>query len=186
MYTITAGIHLQLPINIHPLSHPDLQTPHPLTRLYAPFFILNRRLKLVAPRAAPAITIAVVIAQQILPTRLLAAPYLERLVHRGEEIFGQVGCERTQAGKIGRGGGRRKTAEKVSARGRGISQWEICGEGGMYNALSNWVSVDMVGVWARCCQCGCALPRAHVAGESALIFDFRAGFSGRWCEGPVR
>ena len=77
-------IHIQFPINIKSLISPNLHPPHPLR---ADFRVLDRRVELVAPRAAVAVTVAVVVAQQVVAPRLLAPADFERLVYRGEELF---------------------------------------------------------------------------------------------------
>ncbi len=48
-----------------------------------------------------AVAVAVVVADQVVPARLLASPDLERLVDGGEEVFGEVGREGAYAGEIG-------------------------------------------------------------------------------------
>lgn len=97
----------QLPIYINSLAHPDLKRPYPLAglcpshilacgRARSTTFILERGLELVAPRATPAITVAVVIAQQIVAARTGAAAHLERLIYGREQVFGQMRGEGAQ------------------------------------------------------------------------------------------
>ena len=95
----------QFPINVYPLPHAHLHLADALAGLDAPvpIILLDRRLELVAPRAAPAVPVAVVVAQQVVPARLLAPSHLERLVDGAQEVFGQVRRERAQPRQVGGG-----------------------------------------------------------------------------------
>lgn len=85
----------QFPINIKRLIRPHLHLPHPLARDDS---IVQRRVKLPAPRAAMAVAVAVVVAEEVVAAGLLAAPGLERLVDGGEEVFGEGGDEGAKGG----------------------------------------------------------------------------------------
>lgn len=63
-----------------------------------------------------AVAVAVVVADQVVAARLLAAPDLERLVDGGEEVFGEVGREGAYAGEIGGRVFGVETAEEVAGR----------------------------------------------------------------------
>lgn len=52
--------------------------------------VFNGRVEFIAPWAAPAVAVAVVVAEQVLAAGLLACSHLERLVDGREEIFRQV------------------------------------------------------------------------------------------------
>ena len=90
--------HSQLAINIHAFPHPDFQPPHAFTRLDTPFLVINWRFKFIAPRTPPAISIAVIIAKQIVAAGFFAAAHFERLVDRGEKVFREVWSEGAEAG----------------------------------------------------------------------------------------
>jgi len=63
-----------------------------------------------------AVPVAVVVADQVVPARLLAAPDLEWLVNGGEEVFGELGGEGAYAGEIGGGVFGVQAAEEVAGR----------------------------------------------------------------------
>lgn len=56
--------------------------------------LVQRRVELVAPRRAVTVAVAVVVAQQVVAPRLLAAADSQRLVDGREQVFGQIGGER--------------------------------------------------------------------------------------------
>lgn len=113
--TADATFVVQLPVNIEGLVRLDLHLPDPLTRdrpftralistgtgtAHAP---IHGRIKLVAPWASVAIPVAVVVAQEVLAPRVLAALDGQGLVDRGEEIFGQVRREGDDGVEVGSG-----------------------------------------------------------------------------------
>jgi hypothetical protein len=82
--------HSQLPIHIKRLVRLDLHLPYAVARRDA---LLNRRLELIAPRTAPAIPIAVIIAAQKVALRLCAFLDRERDVDRLEQVFFERGVQ---------------------------------------------------------------------------------------------
>jgi len=93
---------VELPVDIERLVGGHLHLPHPLARqrtaaifiVPLPSGILEWRVKLVGPGRAVTVAIPIVVAEQVVASRLLAPPHRERLVDRREEVFLQVGCER--------------------------------------------------------------------------------------------
>jgi hypothetical protein len=81
---------LQLPVNIKCLVGLDLHLPYAVTRCDA---LLNRRLKLIAPRTTPAVTIAVVVAAEEVALGFRALLHRERYVDRFKEIFFERGVQ---------------------------------------------------------------------------------------------
>jgi len=76
--------NLQFPVDIKTLAHAHLHLPHPIAGVLC---ILDWWIELVAPRTAVAVSVAVVVAEQIVAAGLFAAPYFERLVYGCEEFF---------------------------------------------------------------------------------------------------
>lgn len=88
---------IQLTIHIKRLISSNLHLPHPITGhrasssplIYTAFAaLLERRLKLPRPRRPVAVTIAVVVADQVIAFGLRAPARAERLVDGGEEVLG--------------------------------------------------------------------------------------------------
>ncbi len=104
-----APLIVQIPVHIKRLIRLDLHLPHPLPG-HSPLpsaliraasahtaqaaGLVQRRVELVAPGRAVAVTVAVVVAQQVVSARLLAAADGEGLVDRRQQVLGQVGRER--------------------------------------------------------------------------------------------
>lgn len=66
-----------------------------------------------------AVAVAVVVAEEVVAARLLAAPGLEGLVDGGEEVFGEGGDEGAEGGEVAGGVGWVEAAEEVAGwRGR--------------------------------------------------------------------
>lgn len=108
-----AGRDSQLPVNVHTLVRAYLHLPDPVAGL-RPVVIIQRRLKLIAPWAPPAVAVAVVVAKEVVATRRAATPRLEGLVDGGEEFLGQGGHDGAYCGEILGGLGRGKAAEEVA------------------------------------------------------------------------
>lgn len=102
-----APLVVQIAINIEGVIGPDLHLADTLardcalasalaaSRAYAAgAALIEWGVKLVGPRRAVAVAIAVVVAQEVVAAGLLAAADGEGLVDGGEEILGQVGGER--------------------------------------------------------------------------------------------
>jgi hypothetical protein len=103
-----AALVVQIPVDVKGLVGLDLHLAHALAGHgalpgaliaaagpdAAGAGLVQRRVELVAPRRAVAVAVAVVVAQQVVAPRLLAAADRERLVDRREQVLGQVGRER--------------------------------------------------------------------------------------------
>lgn len=75
----------QFTIDVNPLSHRNLHFANSLTGLHALFLLRLAAstpmiLEFIAPRASPAISITIVVAQQVIAASLLAALDFEWLV----------------------------------------------------------------------------------------------------------
>ncbi len=123
-----APLIVQIPVHIKRLIRLDLHAAHPLAghralagALVAPTRadtagrrLVQRRVELVAPGRAVAVAVAVVVAEQVVAARLLAAADCEGLVDRREEVFGQVGGQGDYVGEVGRGVFGVEAAEEVA------------------------------------------------------------------------
>jgi len=87
----------QLSIDVECLIGLDLHLAHALAGRDA---LVNRRLKLVAPRAAPTVAVAVVVAAQEVALRLGALLHRERNVDGFEQVFFERGVQRDNGGDI--------------------------------------------------------------------------------------
>jgi hypothetical protein len=118
---------VQLSVDIKRLIGLDLHLAHPLTgnsaltrtftatRTYtASAALVQRGIKLVAPWRAVRVAVAVVVAEEVVATRLLAALYCERLVHGGEEVFGEIWGEGDKGVEVVGGVFGIETAEEVA------------------------------------------------------------------------
>lgn len=84
--------HSQLPIHIKRLIRLNLHLPNAITRRDA-LALVYRRLKLVAPRTAPAVSIPIVVAAQKVALRFRALLHGEGYIDGFEEVFCEVGVE---------------------------------------------------------------------------------------------
>ena len=80
--------HSQLAVNIKGLVCADFEATDTLR---AHLCIVDGRVEFVAPGAAVAVAIAVVVAEQVIAAGLFAAADFERLVYGGEEFFFVLG-----------------------------------------------------------------------------------------------
>jgi hypothetical protein len=136
---------IQIPIHIKRLIRLNLHLAHPLpgdgplpsALVTAPRAhtadagLVQRRVELVAPGRAVAVAVAVVVAQQVVAPRLLAAADGEGLVDGGQEVFGQVGRERDDVVEVLRGVFWVEAAEEVAGACLGVSFREENGRVGM-------------------------------------------------------
>lgn len=76
--------HSQFPVDIKSLISAHLHLAHAIA---ADLGVLDRRVEFVAPWAAVAVSVAVVVAQQVVTAGFLAAAHFERLVHGCEQFF---------------------------------------------------------------------------------------------------
>jgi hypothetical protein len=98
IHAADAALEVQLAVDIEGLVGADLHLAHALARQLR---VRRRRLELVAPGAAPAVAIPIVIAQEVVAAGLLAAGDLERGVDGGEQVLRQWGDERAERVKVG-------------------------------------------------------------------------------------
>lgn len=106
IHAADAALVVQFAVHVKRLVGLDLHLAHALARnrpLSGPFAaaradaaraaaagLVERRVKLVGPRRAVAVAVAVVVAQQVVAARLLAALDRQRLVDRRQQVLGQV------------------------------------------------------------------------------------------------
>jgi hypothetical protein len=156
---------VQIPVHIKRLIRLDLHLADPLpgdgalpgALVTAPRThttdagLVQRRVELVAPGRAVAVAIAVVVAQQVVAPRLLAAAHGQRLVDRREQVLGQVGGERDDVVEVLRGVFWVEPAEEVAARRRAVSLGVVreVEMGGAYSAESNGSAVAILLVVLR-------------------------------------
>lgn len=84
VHTAHSPLVVELPVNVKCLIGRDLEFSHSLTR-DGPVF--KRRVEFIAPGGTVAVAIAVVVAEEVVATRLCAAADFQRLVDGGEEVF---------------------------------------------------------------------------------------------------
>lgn len=85
--TTSTTLVVQLPVNIKGFVGRNLKLPYPLTR-HSP--IIKWRVEFVAPGRPIAVTVPVVVAEQVVAVALRTPTNLERLVNGGKEVFSQV------------------------------------------------------------------------------------------------
>lgn len=106
---------VQFPIHIKRLVRLDFHLPHSLARHHA-LAIRDRRLEFVAPRTAPAVSVAIVVAAEEVSLGLPAFFDGEGDVDGLEEVLGERGRELAeQVDVLGRVFGV-QTAEEISGR----------------------------------------------------------------------
>ena len=91
--------HSQLAVNIKGFICADFEAADALG---AHLCIIDGRVELVAPGAAVAVAIAVVVAEEVVTTGLLATADFERLVYRGEQFFFMFGDQAADGREVGR------------------------------------------------------------------------------------
>lgn len=88
--------------------------------------LVERRVEAVGPRGAVAVAVAVVVAQQVVAPRVLAAPQLQRLVDRREQVLGQVRGQRDDGVEVRARVLGVEPPEEVAAGGaRGGPRWSV-------------------------------------------------------------
>lgn len=101
MYFPLSGFkkHSQLAVDVKGFVRADFQATDALG---AHLCVLDGRVELVAPGAAVAVAIAVVVAEEVVTTGLLATADFERLVYRGEQFFFMFGDQAADGREVGR------------------------------------------------------------------------------------
>lgn len=95
--TPNTALIVQITVDIKRLVGRNLELPHPLTGHGS---IIKRRIKFIAPGRSVAVTVSVVVAEQVVALGLRTTANLQGLVDGGEKVFGEIGDDTSNCLKV--------------------------------------------------------------------------------------